>query len=61
MTKTNVEYIAMVNIMTVPTWEAGKVGTPEQLEQIKDIRKYVYLGHIQTKTATKRKLKKDGE
>lgn len=61
MTETKLEYIAMVNIMTDPVWVAGTEPTPEQLKQIKDIRKYVYLGQVQTKTATKRTLKKSEE
>ncbi len=61
MTNTKVKYIAKVNIMTDPPWLAGDEPTPEQLKQIEDIRKYVYLGQVQTKSATKRKTKKDGE
>jgi hypothetical protein len=58
MTETKLEYVAMVDIMTDPIWKRGTEPTPEQLKQIKDIRKYVYLGQVQTKTATKRTLKK---
>lgn len=57
MTETKLEYIAMEPIGTDPVWKAGEIGTPEQLAQIKDIRKYVYLGQVQTKTATKRTRK----
>lgn len=59
MTDTKLTYVAMCNIMTDPVWYAGTEPTPEQLAQIKDIRKHVYLGQVQTKTATKRTLKKD--
>jgi len=61
MTETKIKYIAMVNIMTDPIWKVGTEPTQEQLDQIKDIRKYVYLGQVQTKTATKRTLKKKVE
>ncbi len=56
MTEAKVEYIAMVNIMTEPVWWAGTEPTPEQLAQIKNIRDYIYLGQIQTKTAVKKSL-----
>lgn len=61
MTETKLKYIAMVDIMTDPVWKSGTNPTPEQLKQIKDIRKYVYLGQVQTKTATKRTRKKKSE
>ena len=57
MTETKLKYIEMCNIMTDPIWMAGTAPTKEQLAQIKDIRKYVYLGQVQTKTATKRTMK----
>ena len=60
MTKTKLEYIAMTTIGTDPPWEAGVKGTDEQVAQLGDkIRDFVYLGQIQTKTATKRTLKKE--
>lgn len=58
MTETKLEYVAMVNIMTEPVWWAGTEPTQEQLDQIPDIRKYIYVGQVQTKTATKRSMKK---
>jgi hypothetical protein len=57
MTETKVTYIAQSWIGTDPPCKPGEIITPEQLKQIDDIRKYVYLGQIQTKTATKRTRK----
>lgn len=55
--ETKLEYVAMCNIGTNPLWKADTSPTQEQLDQIEDIRKYVYKGQIQTKTATKRKTR----